>query len=137
MPFGANPWSREQLVSAGEIQALLATEIPLGPGRRASPSSPAVDHEVVGTGTHLGFIPCVTAPFCVACTRMRLTADGRLRPCLHADTEIDVAAALRAAAPLNRLRGLLQLAAHCKPANGPPRPASTPTQRQFMASVGG
>jgi GTP 3',8-cyclase len=96
-----------------------------------------VDHEVLGTGASLGFIPCMTAPFCTTCSRMRLTAEGRLRPCLHADTEIDVSAALRAGASLNRLRGLLQLAAHCKPANGHMRPASTLTQRQFMASVGG
>lgn len=137
MPFGANAWSPEQLVSAAEIRGLLAPEIDLGPGHRESPSSPAVDHEVLGTESYLGFIPCVTAPFCASCSRLRLTADGRLRPCLHADTEIDVSGALRAGASLNRLRGLLQLAAHCKPAAGHMRPASTPTQRQFMASVGG
>jgi cyclic pyranopterin phosphate synthase len=138
MPFGANPWSPEQMLSAKEVHRRLGEAFSLGPGRRASPSSPAVDHQVLGTGAYLGFIPSMTAPFCPNCSRLRLTADGRLRPCLHADTEIDVAAALRAGAPPERLRGLLRLAAASKP---PGRvlaaPGKPPQQRRFMASVGG
>ncbi len=43
----------------------------------------------------VGFISSVSQHFCAECNRMRLTADGKIRPCLFSDTEYDIKAALR------------------------------------------
>jgi cyclic pyranopterin phosphate synthase len=55
----------------------------------------------------VGFISSVTAPFCSACTRARLTADGRLRLCLLREKEVDLLTPLRAGASLDDLRHLI------------------------------
>jgi len=46
----------------------------------------------------VGIIASVTAPFCGACDRVRLTADGQVRDCLFARTESDLRTPLRAGA---------------------------------------
>jgi len=46
----------------------------------------------------VGVIGSVTRPFCAACDRVRLTADGQLRNCLFATTESDLRTPLRAGA---------------------------------------
>jgi cyclic pyranopterin phosphate synthase len=47
-------------------------------------------------GAHVGFIGSVTcADFCTTCNKLRLTADGKLRPCLGRHGEIDLMPALR------------------------------------------
>jgi GTP 3',8-cyclase len=55
----------------------------------------------------VGFISSVTQPFCSACTRARLTADGRLRLCLLREKEVDLLTPLRAGATLDDLRHLI------------------------------
>lgn len=50
-------------------------------------------------GGHLGVIASVTAPFCGACDRTRITADGQMRTCLFSRTETDLRTPLRAGAP--------------------------------------
>jgi cyclic pyranopterin phosphate synthase len=55
----------------------------------------------------VGFISSVTMPFCSACTRARLTADGRLRLCLLREKEVDLLTPLRAGATLDDLRHLV------------------------------
>lgn len=53
------------------------------------------------------FISSVTQPFCAACTRARLTADGRLRLCLLREGEVDLLAPLRQGATLADLRQVI------------------------------
>lgn len=55
----------------------------------------------------IGFISSVTQPFCAACNRARLTADGRLRLCLLREGEVDLLTPLRAGASLDGLRQLI------------------------------
>jgi cyclic pyranopterin phosphate synthase len=63
----------------------------------------------------LGFISPVTHHFCESCNRLRLTSDGKLRPCLFSETEIDVKSALRSGAPDSEIERLLRLAVAIKP----------------------
>ena len=67
-----------------------------------------------GNGT-IGFIRPVSHRFCGHCNRLRLTADGKLRPCLLADLEIDVKSALRAGAGTSELKVILNQAIAAKP----------------------
>ena len=116
MPVGTNGWSWQRVVPASELHSRLAAEFPLGEPRRASPSAPAVDYPVQGTQTCISIIPAVTEPFCEHCTRMRLTAEGCLRPCLHDEVEVDLARALRGGASDAVMRGIFRQAAAAKPA---------------------
>ncbi len=98
MPLDAqHGWRRAEMVTAGEILARLAAEFALTPlpGRGSAPAELfAVDG---GSGT-VGVIGSVSAPFCAACDRVRLTADGQVRNCLFAREESDLRGPLRAGA---------------------------------------
>jgi cyclic pyranopterin phosphate synthase len=128
MPFVSNGWSREQVITAAELRGILARELNLGEGQRTQPDSPAVDYPVAGANVPVGVIACVTEPFCRHCSRMRLTAEGALRPCLHSHVELDVAERLRAGASDNELRALFRAAAAAKPSGRQEFHASTLVQ---------
>jgi GTP 3',8-cyclase len=98
MPLdGGHTWDRTQMVTQAEILASLRTAFDLVevPGRG---SAPAELWFVDGGPATVGVIASVTAPFCGACDRMRLTADGQLRACLFSRTETDLRTLLRTGA---------------------------------------
>lgn len=64
-------------------------------------------YKIPGARGELGFISSVTMPFCAGCTRVRLTADGKLRLCLLRDKEVDVLTPLRAGLGLDELREMI------------------------------
>lgn len=98
MPLDAgHTWDRFEMVRGDEILALLAEKFVLSPvGDRAS--SPAELFTVDGGPATVGVIASVTAPFCGACDRIRLTADGQIRNCLFAREESDLLPLLRGGA---------------------------------------
>ncbi len=76
---------------------------------------PARYYRAGQSGARVGFIGAVTTPhFCETCNKLRLTADGKLRPCLGQHGEIDLLAPLRAGADVGEL---LQAAIANKPEN--------------------
>jgi cyclic pyranopterin phosphate synthase len=103
MPLDAqHGWDRDSMVSAEEILARLGERFALTPepdGRRGA--APAerwyVDGRTASDGrpARVGVIASVTRPFCRACDRTRLTADGQVRNCLFATGETDLRTALR------------------------------------------
>ena len=115
MPLDAdNNWTREGTITAAQIRALLSERFVLGATSIERGDSPAQLWEVYPLGTELndngfpvdgreslgqvGIIASVTEPFCGACTRTRLTADGKIRSCLFSQTETDLMALLRSGA---------------------------------------
>ncbi|WP_248961542.1 GTP 3',8-cyclase MoaA [Sphaerisporangium perillae] len=100
MPLDAqHGWRRENMVTADEILAILGAEFSLtpdDPGERGS--APAEVFLVDGGPARVGVIGSVTRPFCGACDRVRLTADGQIRNCLFATEESDLRGALRSGA---------------------------------------
>jgi cyclic pyranopterin phosphate synthase len=100
MPIGANPWDRGAVFSAAEILDQMAAAF--GPSRLVpgqDPSAPATEYEYGDGLGRFGVIASVTRPFCGACNRLRLTAEGKLRNCLFALAETDVKSLLRDHAP--------------------------------------
>jgi GTP 3',8-cyclase len=98
MPLDAqHGWDRETMVTAEEILERLTVKHRLTPlpGRG---SAPAETYLVNDGPARVGIIASVTKPFCGACDRVRLTADGQLRNCLFAREESDLRAPLRAGA---------------------------------------
>jgi cyclic pyranopterin phosphate synthase len=112
MPLDAqHGWQRADMVSAEEILAALRTRFDLVPeGGAARGSAPAERWVVDGGPGRVGVIASVTRPFCRACDRTRLTADGQVRNCLFARGETDLRGALRAGAPDARLAELWRAA---------------------------
>ncbi len=96
----------------GRLEAALGPLEPVGEGRL---DGEARLFRVDGARGTLGFISTVSAPFCAACKRVRLTADGRLRLCLLRDDEGDVRELLRQGATDEELERALRSAIHRKP----------------------
>jgi len=84
----------------------------------------------------VGFITPVSEHFCFRCNRLRLTADGRLRPCLLAEDEIDLRGPLRGGASLAELKRLISAAAADKPLRHGLMEGRPPQDRP-MTQVGG
>jgi cyclic pyranopterin phosphate synthase len=98
MPLDAqHSWTRADMVTAEELLESLGAAHTLTPlaGRG---SAPAEDFLVDDGPATVGVIASVTKPFCAACDRVRLTADGQLRNCLFAREESDLRGPLRSGA---------------------------------------
>jgi len=99
MPLDAqHGWSRDQMITADEIQASLAGHFELTPDPSPRAGAPAETFLVDGGPLRVGIIASVTRPFCGDCDRTRLTADGQIRNCLFATEESDLRTALRGGA---------------------------------------
>ncbi|MEV4570595.1 GTP 3',8-cyclase MoaA [Nonomuraea sp. NPDC049419] len=100
MPLDAqHGWSRADMVTADEILGLLSDAFDLTPDDlEERGSAPAERFLVDGGPDRVGVIGSVTRPFCGACDRVRLTADGQVRNCLFATEESDLKTAMRAGA---------------------------------------
>jgi cyclic pyranopterin phosphate synthase len=99
MPIGADQWERNKVYFAHEILEKIEAEVaPLVPAEGYDPSAPAMEFQYLDGGGRVGIIASVSRPFCLKCNRLRLTADGKLRNCLFALTEVDVKPLLRGGA---------------------------------------
>ena len=100
MPLDAqHGWDRATMVTADEILARLTEAFTLDPvAGDERGSAPAEEWVVDGGPGRVGVIGSVTRPFCGACDRVRLTADGQLRNCLFAREESDLRGAIRSGA---------------------------------------
>jgi len=87
-------WMRSTMITADDIFAALSEHHTLTPVPSRG-SAPAEEFYVDGGPETVGIIASVTRPFCAACDRLRLTADGQLRNCLFARDELDLRTALR------------------------------------------
>lgn len=76
---------------------------------------PAQHYRLPGWRGRLGVIPAVSNHFCAGCNRLRVTADGRIKPCLFEGGEVDLKAALRPRIDAAAVEQLLHAAACTKP----------------------
>src|SRR5262245_5559813 len=93
-----NAWILEKTVTKKEILETVHARFPVREVGRAQGSAPAVDYEFIDGAGEIGIIGSVTEPFCSSCTRIRLTADGKLVTCLFAESGLDMIARLRSGA---------------------------------------
>ena len=86
MDVGAtNGWRMDDVVPAAEIIAAIDAHWPLEPVEPNYPGEVATRYRYRDGAGEIGVIASVTQPFCGACTRARLSADGKLYTCLFAD----------------------------------------------------
>ncbi|MDO5503986.1 MAG: GTP 3',8-cyclase MoaA, partial [Actinomycetia bacterium] len=109
MPLDAqHEWNSASMITAEEIHAELSTRFTLTPMPEESRgSAPAERFLIDGGPATVGIIASVTRPFCGACDRTRLTADGQVRNCLFSRRETDLRGALRSGASDEELAGLI------------------------------
>lgn len=95
MPLDAGGvWDRFTMKTADDIFAALNPVFSLTPVETRG-SAPAEEFLINGGPETVGIIASVTRPFCGACDRLRLTADGQLRSCLFSTKEMDLRDVLR------------------------------------------
>jgi cyclic pyranopterin phosphate synthase len=139
MPLDAeHGWRRADMVTADEILTALSAEFSLTPADPASRgSAPAETFLVNGGPDRVGVIGSVTRPFCGACDRVRLTADGQVRNCLFAKDESDLRTPLRAGADDDQLAAIWRRAVAAKlPGHGINDPGFLQPARP-MSAIGG
>ncbi|MFJ5226168.1 GTP 3',8-cyclase MoaA [Streptomyces sp. NPDC088400] len=139
MPLDAqHGWKRDSMITAGDIVESLRTRFELTAEGESERGSAPAERWVVDGGPHrVGVIGSVTRPFCHACDRTRLTADGQIRTCLFAQEETDLRSALRSQAPDEEIARLWKLAMWGKKAgSGLDDPAFLQPDRP-MSAIGG
>ena len=141
MPVGtgvstADEWP-EKIVIAQEIRPKVETVLgKLEPAKVSAGQGPARYYRLPGARGTLGFITAVSDHFCYHCNRMRLTADGQLRPCLLSDNEIDLRTPLRHGVGIDEIKTLLVKAVESKPRRHHLAESDRPEKRA-MSQIGG
>ncbi|MFD7290415.1 GTP 3',8-cyclase MoaA [Streptomyces sp. NPDC059863] len=140
MPLDAqHGWKREDMITAGDILDSLRTRFVLTEEDDSVRGSAPAERWVVDGGPHrVGVIASVTRPFCQACDRTRLTADGQVRTCLFAQEETDLRGALRSDAPDEEIAALWKAAMWGKKAgSGLDDPTEFLQPDRPMSAIGG
>jgi cyclic pyranopterin phosphate synthase len=133
MPFKGG--ERQWFVPASEIKSRIEGLGTLEPCP-LSGNGPAKYFRLPQSGGTIGFITPLSESFCFRCNRLRLTADGRLRPCLLSDEELDLRGPLRRGISSEGLCHLIRQAVAAKPLRHQLAEGIAP-ERQTMAQIGG
>jgi GTP 3',8-cyclase len=139
MPLDAqHGWKRTEMVTSGEVLASLSAAFQLSDDiEHLRGAAPAETFLVNGGPARVGVIAAVTQPFCGACDRVRLTADGQIRNCLFARSESDLRSALRSGATDAEIADRWRAAVSSKlPGHGINDPAFLQPDRP-MSAIGG
>lgn len=127
MPLGSNFfWDEKRFIPVNEIKCRCQSFAQLDPFRdlpltglesteRVSGHGPAQYYRIRGGLGTVGFISPLSSPFCYRCSRLRLTSEGELRPCLHSEYQIDLKRSLREDSSPGEISNLIRLAISHKP----------------------
>jgi GTP 3',8-cyclase len=138
MPLDAGrEWTPEAVIPGAEVREAIHARWPLVPVGRERPAAPASEWRFADGRGRLQFVSSVTEPFCAACDRVRITADGQLRTCLFADHETDLRTPMRAGADDALLHALMEQAVVRKPAGHSIGDAAWAYRGRPMSRIGG
>jgi cyclic pyranopterin phosphate synthase len=136
MPVNGDDSGLLGLVSVAEMRRRIGTLGELSPWKTDVGNGPAKYFRLPGAAGTIGFITPVTEHFCYQCNRLRLTADGKLRPCLLSEAEIDLRGPLRRGASPEELKALIEKAVAEKP-KGHRLAEGRPAKGRPFSQVGG
>jgi cyclic pyranopterin phosphate synthase len=97
-------WDMSKVVSGKEIIERIGSEMPLEPVEPKDSSEVSKRFRYTDDGLEVGVITSITEPFCRGCSRIRLSADGKLYTCLFAQEGFDVKALVRQGADKEELK---------------------------------
>ncbi len=133
MPFTLKS---QTFVSVNEMKERLEFIGKLEPCLPGVGNGPAKYYRFPGAKGSIGFITPVSEHFCFQCNRLRLTADGKLKPCLLAEDEIDLREPLRNGTSAEGLKELIKEAVSRKPLQHRLAEGYVPVNRPFH-QIGG
>ena len=136
MPYAQQDGNLPQGISAREIKSKLDVLGKLEPFKHTRGNGPAKYYRFPGARGTIGFITAISEHFCFSCNRLRLTADGKLRPCLMSESMIDLREPLRNGITDEELKGLIKKAVAEKPLEHHLSQGLKPGDRPFC-QVGG
>jgi len=120
-----------------EIKRQVELMYRLSPVLNVQGGGPAKYYRIAGAKGTVGFIGALSEHFCHTCNRVRLTADGKLRPCLHKNLEFDLREPLRRGASDEEIRSVFQQAIACKPKGHSMALEGWGKQERIMSQIGG
>lgn len=107
---------KDKLITIGEIRQIIEERLgKLQPGPEMVGNGPARYFKLDNSLGTIGFISPVSEHFCFGCNRLRLTAHGKLCPCLLGEEEIDLKTPLRNGIGNEELKEIIKEAASAKP----------------------
>jgi len=143
----SNHWKSEKMVSKQEILRIIHARYPLKEIGRNQGTAPSVDYDFLDGKGDIGVIASVTEPFCSSCTRVRVTADGKLVTCLFSEKGHDLKGPLRKGATDNEILELVRAIwgnrsdrysdERLKAMNSPQGYSATDRKKIEMISLGG
>ncbi len=117
MPIGQSQMGNHPLLLAPEIKKRISVLGNLLPVRNSADDGPAQRYRFNGAPGEVGFIHALSHHFCDRCNRLRLTAQGQLRPCLLSDHHEDVRGPLRSGCSDDQLAEIFFKAVRHKPSD--------------------
>jgi cyclic pyranopterin phosphate synthase len=137
MPIGESQMGNGPLLLAPEIKKRISLLGNLIPVRNSANDGPAQRYRFEGALGEIGFIHALSHHFCDRCNRLRLTARGRLRPCLLSDYHEDMKGPLRSGCSDNQLAEIFFKAVRHKPSDHNLSLQNPPRVCGQMHSIGG
>ncbi|KAB2953293.1 GTP 3',8-cyclase MoaA [Heliorestis acidaminivorans] len=139
MPIGEGEASyRGHFVSIDEMkEKLIESGQKLQSHEGIKGCGPATYYTLPSAQGTVGFISAISKHFCGTCNRLRLTAEGQLRPCLHAQKEMDLKTPLRMGATEKKLQLLFRQAIESKPEQHCLSDEGWAGQGRIMSQIGG
>ena len=138
MPIGASSsMARDGYISTDELIKSISAKHVIVPEKEVAGGGPAKYYRIPGAPGTIGFISPISNHFCAGCNRLRLTAEGRLRPCLQSPKEIDLKTPLREGASLQELADIIKLAVESKPEKHDLTQSGWAGNKRVMTQIGG
>lgn len=136
MPFVGNRWSEASLYPYDQIREDIERHHHLQP-IVTDPSAVGKDFRVPGFAGKVGFVTSMTKSFCSTCDRVRLTADGSIKPCLFSPAEVSLRDMMRNGATNEDLSAEIRRAMLRKPKEHLPMKQLSTVQPRSMIQIGG
>lgn len=108
------PWTRDTCIPSREIMERIS-ELGSLKKIRFKGIGPSRNYRIKGAAGVIGIISPISDHFCNSCNRLRLTADGKVRPCLFSNREIDIRTPMRNGVSDNEIDALFLQAVSVKP----------------------
>lgn len=130
-------WDKDKFVSINEIKKFCQDNFELEPISDVKGSGPAGYYRLSNTEAIIGFIAPLSEKFCANCNRLRLTADGQLKLCLHQDMSVDLKTPLREGKDVSKIIELIRQAVLLKPKEHNLENQPLHKERVSMCQIGG
>ncbi len=113
MPLCGSGWKSELFLPIEAVRSRIAAKFKMRPLSRGS--EVAESYEMAGGKGRVGFIASLTEPFCGTCSRIRMSATGRIKLCLFSNLEYNIRPSLRRGASIDELKEEIRKAVFLKP----------------------